>query len=131
MNKVHPRSLAESYGLHVNDIICKPGWNGTDLMDIKGFLRRVKNGDRPLLVEVLRDMPQPVAGDKGGEERTLQNDRLTTAVANDAVKAAGQASLDSLLSNKNNARAGEKGGEVIDDSWVRKTLSNLCKEDDP
>ena len=68
VRKVFRKSLAESYGLRVGDTICKPGTDGADQMDIGDFFQQARSGARPLLVEVLRDVPQPVAGEKGGEE---------------------------------------------------------------
>jgi len=60
VTKVNPNSLAELYGLHENDIICKPCTNGAEKMDIEGFFKEAIKGSRPLIIEVLRDLPKPM-----------------------------------------------------------------------
>jgi len=56
ISEVAPNSLSDIHGVQVDDIICKPGSNGAEMVDFKSFIALAKSGVRPLTVEVLRDV---------------------------------------------------------------------------
>lgn len=58
---VAPGSLAELYGIREDDVICKPCTNGFEKINIQGFFKDAISGVRPLVVEVARAVPTPVA----------------------------------------------------------------------
>jgi len=59
VERVEPGSLAEIYGLKTGDVLAKPGTDGNAYIGLYDeFIGGIKSGARPLVIEVLREIPQ-------------------------------------------------------------------------
>ena len=59
VKRVEPGSLAEFYGLKTGDVLAKPDTDGNATMGLyKDFIDGIESGERPVVIEVLREIHQ-------------------------------------------------------------------------